>query len=378
MARLRESVEAATIRRRMVEQREVGSWSGVRKFRINSKRLEADDICSFYLIPHDGKPLPSFQPGQYLTFHLKPVDRDKPLVRCYSLSDGPLQRAHYRVTVKRLGAPPGKPDLPPGVSSNFFHLGLNVGDIVDVKAPAGAFWLDLAGHRPVVLIAGGIGVTPVFSMLKAIIESGSKREVWFFYGVRHSGEHAFRAALDDFDVKHENVNVRVCYDSPRDDDCLGLTHQIQERVSVDLLKRTLPSNNFEFYVCGPPPMMSAITTDLIAWGVPEGDVHTEAFGPASVKKVEKPVSAVSPQPQVTFARSGKTVDWDGGADNLLEFAEAQGLRLDSGCRAGSCGTCVTAVKSGAVAYIRDPDSKTEAGSCLICIARPKSNLVLDA
>ena len=281
------------------------------------------------------------------------------------------------MTIKRLCAPPGNPDAPPGLSSTFFHHDLHEGDIVDVKAPTGSFCLDLAEHRPVVLIAGGVGVTPVFSMLKAICESGSKREAWFFYGVRHSGEHVFREELERFDTAHENVNVRACYDSPRTGDSLGVTHHVQERVSVDLLKRTLPSNNYEFYICGPPPMMSAITTDLAAWGVPEKDIHTEAFGAASVKKIEKPMAVTFPQPHVTFARTGKTVAWN-GADNLLEFAEATGIRLDFGCRAGSCGTCVTAMKSGEVIYIRDPDTKPEAGSCLICVARPKTDLVLDA
>ncbi|MEO7743168.1 MAG: 2Fe-2S iron-sulfur cluster-binding protein [Usitatibacter sp.] len=377
LERLRQSVASATLVREMAEQREIGSWSGTRKFRIAAKRMEADDVCSFYFVPHDRKPLPGFRPGQYLTFSLRLPDRDKPLVRCYSLSDSPFQRDHYRVTIKRLSPPPGAGDAPPGLSSTFFHRDLNEGDIVDVKAPAGAFCLDLAEHRPVVFIAGGIGLTPLFSMLKAICESGSKREAWFFYGIRHGGEHVFREELQRFAPKHENVKLVVCYDAPRAGDQSGVSHHLEERVSTDLLKRTLPSSNYDFYVCGPPPMMAALTQGLAAWGVPEERIFTEAFGPASVKTIEKPAPLVSPQPQVTFARSGKTVAWDGG-DNLLEFAEAHGVKPDFGCRAGGCATCMTAVKSGEVTYVRAPDARPDSGSCLICVARPKTDLVLDA
>ena len=108
------------------------SWNGNRKFYIDQKVEEAKDICSFYLKPHDHKPLAPFLPGQYLTFQLKIPDRAKPLIRCYSLSDSPANRDHYRVTIKRLDPPPKEPDAPPGLSSNFFHKGLVEGDILDV------------------------------------------------------------------------------------------------------------------------------------------------------------------------------------------------------------------------------------------------------
>ncbi|MEP6656897.1 MAG: 2Fe-2S iron-sulfur cluster-binding protein [Betaproteobacteria bacterium] len=349
----------------------------MRKFRVSAKKAEADDVCSFYLVPHDGKPLPGFVPGQYLTLSLKLPDQEKPLVRCYSLSDSPFQRDHYRVTVKCLGAPRGKLDVPPGVASNFLHRNLNEGNIVDVKAPSGSFCLEPEGHAPVVLIAGGVGVTPLFCMLKAVCQSGSKREIWLFFGLRHGGEYIFREELEQFAASHENVNVRVCFDAPHPSDHLGQTYHVHGRVTVDLLKQTLPSNNYQFYVCGPPLMMASIIADLAAWGVPDEYIHTEAFGPASVKTIEKPRASVSPQPLVTFARSGKTLVWN-DADNLLEFAEASGIKPDFGCRAGGCGTCATAVKSGEVVYVRNPDTKPDPGSCLICVARPRTDLVLEA
>ena len=378
---LRRRVDAETLSRDIEWKKTTATWSGVRKFRIREKVAEGGDICSFYLVPHDGKALPPFSPGQYLTFNLRLPGREKPLVRCYSLSDSPLQSDYYRVSIKRLGPPPREPDAPPGLSSNYFHNDLQAGDIVDVKAPSGNFWLDLSKHRPVVLIGGGVGLTPMISMLNAICESGSQRETWFFYGVRNGDEHIMRAHLEALEAEYENVHVRVCYSDPKDDEVEGEGFHHGCRVSVDLFKKVLPSNNYEFYICGPPPMMEALTEGLDEWGVPEPDVFFEAFGPASVKKIaQAPGSTVAaPTGQVvTFVRSNKQMTWDGSHGSILELAEANGIELDYGCRAGSCGTCIAAVKTGEVSYIEEPGSLPESGSCLACISIPKTDLALDA
>ncbi|MBC8242293.1 MAG: 2Fe-2S iron-sulfur cluster binding domain-containing protein, partial [Alphaproteobacteria bacterium] len=307
-------------------------------------------------------------------------DREKPLVRCYSLSDSPLKTDYYRVSIKRLGPPPREPDAPPGLSSNFFHNDLQAGDIVDVKAPSGNFLLDLSKHRPVVLIGGGVGLTPMISMLNAICESGSQRETWFFYGVRNGDEHIMRAHLESLEAEHENVHVRICYSDPTDDEVEGQGFQHGCRISVDLFKKVLPSNNYEFYICGPPPMMESLTVGLSEWGVPDSDVFFEAFGPASVKRVAPPVSAVVARigRVGTLAPSNKKVPWDGSHGSILELAEAHGVDLDPGCRAGSCGPCITAVKTGEVSYVDEPGSLPESGSCLACISVPKTDLALDA
>lgn len=381
---LRRRVEKETLQRQLERDMSTSTWSGARKFRIARKVMEGGDICSFYLVPHDGKAIPPFEPGQYLTFNLKLPDREKPLVRCYSLSDSPFQKDYYRVSIKRLDPPPKAPDAPPGLSSNFFHRELNEGDIVDVKAPAGAFYLDLSKHTPVVLIGGGVGLTPCVSMLNAICESGSQRETWFFYGVRNGRELVMREHLERLAAEFENVHLQFCYSDPSDEDVLGTDFHHAERVSVDLFKRVLPSNNYEYYMCGPPPMMESVTNDLREWGVPDAHVHFEAFGPASVKKKKpaadaaKTEAAPGPALEVVFARSGKTLSWDSSAESILEFAEANGIDLDYGCRAGSCGTCITAVKSGEVSYVDEPGALPEEGSCLACISVPKTSLTLDA
>lgn len=374
---LRSRIDAALASERASGGGEVGAWSGWRKFVISDKVEEANAICSFYLSPHDGQALPEYFPGQYLTFQLPIPGQNKSVTRCYSLSDAPGDDYRYRVTIKKIPPPPDEPDAPPGLVSNFFHENLNAGDIVDVRAPNGQFILNPEHHGPVVLIAGGIGLTPMLSMLNQLDKTDSGRDTWFYYGVRNSSEHVMAKHLKKLATAHDNFHLRICYSDPLPDDVQGRDFDITGHISVDLFKSDLPSNNYDFFICGPPPMMDAITHGLAEWKVPEERIHFETFGPASAKKVSHASGAVEPV-EVEFRRSGKTLTWDGSAANLLEFAESNGLAMESGCRAGNCGTCITAVHEGEVEYMHQPGATVEKGSCLACIAVPKSRLSIDA
>ncbi len=349
-------------------------WDGYRKFRIIKKIKETESISSFYLVPNDDKPLPTFFPGQYLTFQLKIPGQAKPVVRCYSLSDSP-HPDQFRVTIKRVMPPKGNPDAPPGLGSNFFHDSLNENSIVDIRTPRGHFFLDMKENKPVVLLAGGVGITPVLSMLNAIIALGIKRETWFFLGVKNKKEHVMQEHLETVANENENVRLHVCYSKPDPSDVEGQDYHHKERVSVDLLKRLLPSNNYDFFICSPPGMVKALREDLAAWGVPKDKINFEAFGSGTVKECN---TQEVPDVEVTFAKSGKTIPWDPKMNSLLDFAEANGINMDSGCRGGNCGSCLTAVTKGSVNYISEPGSEPEAGSCLTCISVPKEKLTLDA
>ena len=306
------------------------SWNGIRKFYIDRKVEEAKDICSFYLKPHDHEPLAPFRPGQYLTFQLKIPGQPKAVIRCYSLSDSPANREHYRVSIKCLGPPPNIPEAPPGLSSNHFHRDLNEGDIVDVKAPAGHFYLDESTEKPVVLIGGGIGLTPVWSMLNAICDSGGKRETWFFYGVTNRAEHAMYERMTEIRRQFDNVHIVVCYSGPAENCVEGRDYDHEGYVSVELFKELLPSNNYAFFICGPPPMMESITNDLEEWGVPDKDVKFEAFGPATVKRKPTPQSAQEAAAaagvgiEVVFERSNKTLYWKPAHGSLRRRVVAGG------------------------------------------------------
>lgn len=366
-------------------QRQIASstWSGLRKFRVSKITNDATDIRSFYLVPHDGKSFPEFEPGQYLTFNLKLKDREKPLVRCYSLSSSPFEKKHYRISIKRLDPPRDMPGVAAGLSSNFFHNDLTEDDIIDIKAPAGNFTLDISKQRPIVLIGGGIGITPMLSMLEGICGVGSTRETWLFYGIRNGAECIMRDRIKELSADHENIHVQFCYSNPRDQvDILEQDYQYNGRVTPELLKTTLKSNNYEFYICGPGPMMESLTSGLKEWGVPDADINFEAFGPASIKKTSAASQnlTLAPETKVTieFSKSSKIIAWDDTCTSILELAEDNNITIDSGCRAGSCGTCVTALKSGEVSYVEEPGTLPETSSCLTCISVPKTNLILDA
>jgi len=376
---LREELQTARALRKKTEDHAT-SWNGIRKFSIQRKVRETEDVCSFYLAPHDGKPLPPFLPGQYLTFELRIPGQKNKTVRCYSLSDGP-QPNYYRVSIKRQGPPPGKEGLQPGLVSNYFHSQLKEGDIVDVKAPGGHFFLDPSETGGVVLIGGGIGVTPMLAMLNTLAGMRSTREVHFFYGVRNRAEHAMKEHIEKIARENPNVRLHVCYSKPDEDHKPGQDYQHTGRVSVELFKQVLPSNNYDFYICGPGPLMESLTTGLAEWGVPEKNVRFETFGPSSVKKIALlPAAAATPGQifSIEFKKSGKKIPWVSGCTNILQLAMDNDVNIPSGCRAGSCGTCQVAVFSGDVAYVAPSDFATDHGTKLTCIGAPKGDLVLDA
>jgi len=353
-------------------------WSGFRKFVVHRTESESGDVRSFLLTPHDSQPLPGFKPGQYLTFRVPHGDGQ--LIRCYSLSDRP-HSGHYRVTIKKLRGGATE-NVPAGASSSYFHDRVQEGDIVDVRAPAGTFTLDPAESHPVVLVGSGIGVTPIFSMLSALVHQRSRRPIWFFYGVRSGQDHIFKEELAIIARDNPHINLRVCYSRPGPDDVHNEDFHVHGRVTVELLRRTLPSNNYHFYYCGPGLMMEAMTVGLKQWGVPETHLHFETFTAMSVKRVSHATVAttgVAPVTnQVTFRKSNVTRPWQDQHGSLLDLAESAGIAIPSGCRAGSCGTCVVALLSGNVNYVHAPGIPLEARTCLTCLAQPKGDVALDA
>ena len=358
-------------------------WNGFRRFQIIFKVKEARDIVSFYLAPVDGKPLPQFLPGQHLTFRLNIPGQPKPVIRCYSLSDSPNHSDYYRVTIKRHSPPKDTKDVPSGVSSSFFHDSLIERDYVDVQAPSGHYYLDMSKDTPVVLIGGGVGITPLLSMLNTITEKNSRgemsnRETWFFLGCHNRLDHVMKEHLKRIAKTHKNVSLYVCYSNPTENDIEGNGYHHKGRITVELLKKVLPSKNYEFYFCGPPKMMGDFHKGLGAWGVPEDSLHFEAFNSNAIKSIAGTESEETESPlKVTFSQSQKTLPWNPSAGSLLAFAEENGIMLNSGCRAGNCGSCITPIKRGLVTYLVEPGKKPDARSCLTCISVPKTDLTLD-
>jgi ferredoxin-NADP reductase len=377
---------AATKALRIRREQEQLHWNGYRQFRVKQKVVEGDNICSFYLVPHDAKPLPAFRPGQFMTFRFsllgkKPGEFQK-VVRCYSLSDSPRSE-QFRITVKRV--PAVDATCAPGLVSNHLCNEVEAGDILDVQAPRGGFAIDPEGDRPIVLIGGGIGVTPLISMVNSISTAESKRDVWLFYGVRDGGEHVMKQHLEQLAAAHDRFHLQVFYSRPDSQDDSNDVCYHEGHVSVERIRESVKVFNCDFYVCGPSAMMQSIIPALKEWGVEESRIHIEAFGPATLPQQSRPKppagNAVQLDGQrnsfVEFSQSSKTVAWDDGCPSLLDFALSHGVDIDSECRAGSCGSCAVAITKGRVFNISEPSGGYHEGSCLACISVPDGSLVLD-
>ena len=353
------------------------AWQGLRPFIVSERIEEGEDVSSFFLAPEDGEPLPPHTPGQFLTLQLQPPGAERPAIRCYSISDTPRPE-HYRLTVKRIGSPPKQPEAAPGLVSAHLHDRIEVGDVIDARAPTGVFTLEAAAPgTPIALVAGGIGLTPLLSILNGIVRDGSDRETWLFYGTRNARQHLMREHLERTAAENPNVHLTVRYSDP-DSEPPGDEGIGSGQISVELMKEVLPPGAVDFFLCGPAGMMSSLSEELDGWGVPPDRVHSEAFGPATVKRSVASTTEPGCGMQVTFAGSGVSAEWCQADLPLLELAEDNGVAIEFGCRAGSCGTCATALLSGEVSYLHEPGAPFDEGECLPCVCVPASAVMLDA
>lgn len=353
-----------------------GSWNGYRNFIVTKVVRECANITSVYLEPEDGKPIPTFKPGQHITLRFNPKGKTKPVVRCYSLSDAP-GKPWYRITVKHV-ADRGN-NKGPGVVSTIINMGTKVGDRIPIKAPSGHFYLDEASSDVAVLLGGGIGITPMVSMMEHIIQLGKQRSVVVVHGVRHGKEQPFADHLRARAQQYPNVHLVNCYSRPEPDDVMGTHYQFQGFASAELLKSMLPNHSCQFYLCGPPAFMQSLHDGLLEWGIDQSKIAYEQFGPSTIKKKTSGNAVAThdePDP-VTFTETDEIVLWSSNHENLLELAEAHDVPIESGCRAGSCGTCETAIVSGKVRYLTGEKVSCNPGCCLPCIAVPDGPLELE-
>jgi len=378
---LQKRIEQKALEANLIQQQNNNSWLGFRKFSVDKKVVEQKSgICSFFLTPHDGKPIPTFNPGQHLFFRINIPSHKKTLLRCYSISSSPLEKNFYQISVKKSLPPLEQPTAPQGIVSNYFYDHLKQGDIIDVRAPSGKFFINLLSHKPVVLIAGGIGLTPLLSMLNAICDTDAQREVWLFFSVKNKQNHFMRGHLQQIATKFENIHIHTCYSKPKSADIKGLDYDHAGRINAALLKAQLPSNNFEFYLCGPNSMIETLRIDLIDWGVPTQDIHDERFSQPVVQKKPEALNVGKTTATIQFSTSKKSFAWNDKADSILDLALSGGVNINYSCKRGMCGLCQTTVKSGEVYYDEEPEylSNLEQGMCLPCVAKTKKDLELYA
>lgn len=255
-----------------------GGWSGWRNFRVERKLVESDEITSFYLVPADGGAVPAYQPGQYVSVKLLVPELGYSQPRQYSLSAAPGGKA-LRISVKREGGDTAA-ERPHGMVSNLLHTRVQEGDVIEVAPPMGDFVLHQDRDNPVVLISAGVGLTPMVSMLDALVEAESQREVRFIHACRHGGVHAFREHVAKVAAVNPRVKAWVHYEFPREED-RAHPHEVG-RIELTRLQDLLPTGEADFYVCGPKPFMQAQMAALKAMKVPPERIHAEVFGTGGV------------------------------------------------------------------------------------------------
>ena len=239
-----------------------GGWRGARAFKVARKEAESAEITSFYLEPVDGKSVIAHQPGQYIG--LRAVVDGVEQRRNYSLS-APTNGKCYRISVKREAG---------GKVSNYLHDQVSVGDTVELFPPAGHFTLQ-ASAKPLVLISGGVGITPTLPMLDAALKTD--RPITFIHCARGSQVHAFRSQIDALAKAHDQLKPLYVYDEVQD----GESVAAQGHLTESLLGQWLPaSRDADVYFLGPKPFMRSVKASLKKLGVPDEQVKYEFFGPA--------------------------------------------------------------------------------------------------
>lgn len=240
-----------------------GGWRGWRRFKVAAKISETSDIASFILSPVDGKPVLRHRPGQYLSFRFAPETGGE-FRRNYSISSAP-NGENYRITVKREAE---------GKISNWLHDTVDTGYEIDVAVPAGEFFLDPAGKRDVVLLSGGVGFTPMASMLESF--GGGDIRFISIHAARDRAHHAMRDASEmGADESH------VFYEHATEDDLKSGIHA--GRIDTKWLAEVSNPNTTDYFVCGPVGFMKAMVTGLKAADVSTSRIHYEFFGPAAAQ-----------------------------------------------------------------------------------------------
>ena len=267
---------------------EAGDWNSWREFRIIQKTRESSEITSFHLAPLDGKPLPSYLPGKYISIRASVPNIQYLQARQYSLSDAP-NPDFYRISIKleqALDLDDPNAVAHAGYISNILHNERSVGDLVEVSHPAGEFFLDTrpenSSDAPLVLISAGVGLTPEVSMLNALIAQDSKRKISWVYASRSSRVQAFGDQIKNIAITHDNVQSHVFIKEPDGNDVAYVDYQFAGRMSLDKLDADhdlfIHDSRTDYYICGTERFMADMMEYLEKQGVEGKRIRMEIFG----------------------------------------------------------------------------------------------------
>jgi len=251
-----------------------GGWEGWRNFVVRQKQEESEVITSFVLEPEDGQPVADFKPGQYVSVVVDVPRLGLQQVRQYSLSDAPNGRT-YRISVKRESGE-GVEHMA-GYVSNLLHDYVDEGDVVKITPPFGDFYIHLDRTTPVVLLSAGVGLTPMISMLNAVLNE-TERQVVFIHAARNSAVHAMRDHLTEAAKQHSRLKTFVFYDEPLPSDAQGKDYDYPGLVDLRLISESVLLHDADYYLCGPIPFMRMQHDALSTLGADESRIHYEVFG----------------------------------------------------------------------------------------------------
>lgn len=253
-----------------------GGWTGWRPFIVKEKIAESTEITSFHLYPSDGGAVADFLPGQFISVRLFLPELNLLQPRQYSISSAP-NGLYYRISVKKETAVNLNPD---GMISNRLHDFVNPGDLIDVSAPAGSFTLKTENDNPVVFISGGVGQTPLMSMLEELIKSGSKKPKTWIHGCRDKHVHAFKEVIDYYAEDKKVINKHIFYNEI---DQNNLNNDSYEGwVDLNVLGNDWIAPHTEYYICGPAPFITKHYKELVVKGIDKARIHFEEFGPQTL------------------------------------------------------------------------------------------------
>lgn len=349
---------------------------------------ETHDVKTFRFVALDGGTIPfDYQPGQFVTFTLDIPEQPKLTKRSYTIASSPTQRDYFEVTIKREEQ---------GLVSRFMHDNVLVGDALEIKAPSGKFYFNGENEDSIVLVSGGVGITPMMSAVRYLTTRCWKGEIYFLFCTRSSNDFIFVRELQYLQARHKNLHVLVSMTRAEGTSWMGpqgrFTPQLVNDFVPDIAEKTA-------HICGPPPMMDAMKNMLIELGMAPDRVKSEGFGGAAPKKKDamqtKDVAptAVSTEAKISTIEATTTAGFEVSFtqsnkkaiakpdETILDIAEALDVEIETSCRAGSCGTCKVKLVSGQVDIEVDDaleDDEKEQGYILACQSVPKTPVAIEA
>jgi ferredoxin-NADP reductase len=340
-------------------------WLG--KFVLAEKEDVTHNVKTFRFRPAKGAQIPfDYLPGQFLTLHIAPGG--VPTKRSYTIASTPTWRDRVEITVKREDH---------GLVSRWLHDELAAGDEVEIEAPNGTFYFDGKNAGSVLLIGGGVGITPMMSAARYLTETGWPGVVHLILGFRAPGDFIFRGEIARLEARNPNLRVTVTMSRPDGEPWSGRKGQID----AALLAQTVPDIvSHRTHICGPPAMMDAVKSALVGLGVAEAQIRTEAFGTVKRDPTAKGSASTTIAGKVQFQASNTTAPVFAGS-TILDAADEAGIFIDNACRSGTCGSCRVKLAAGAVRMpVEDALTKEDkaGGYILACQAEISGDVVVDA